>query len=90
MGVDGSDGSFGSFGSYGRDIERWDVFLGLGRHSFDDFETKAGVVIWAFPETGLVVGEVERAVGTNAPVPFSIFMVDDVVVDIFPAALCDI
>ena len=38
----------------------------------------AAIVVGAFPEAGLVVVEVYRAVGADAPVPLAVGVVDEV------------
>ena len=58
----------------------------LGEVSFDDFEAHAAVVVGAFPESGVIVFEVDVAFGIPAPIPFAVFPVDEVVLDVLPAA----
>lgn len=56
--------------------------------SLNDFEACPGVVVGAFPESRLVVVAVDGAVGASAPVPFAVFVVDDVVEDVLPCGVC--
>ena len=58
----------------------------LGKYSFDDFEAHAAVVVGAFPESGVIVFEVDIAFGITAPIPFAVFPVDEVALDVLPAA----
>ena len=57
----------------------------LGEVSFDDFEAHAAVVVGAFPESGVIVFEVDVAFWIATPIPFAIFPVDEVVLDVLPA-----
>ena len=57
----------------------------LGKVSFNDFETHAAVVVGAFPESSVIVFEVDVAFGIAAPIPFTVFPVDEVVLDVLPA-----
>lgn len=45
-------------------------------------------MIGAFPETRLIIGCVYRSVGTNAPIPFSVFVIYQMLLDILPTARC--
>lgn len=57
----------------------------LGKVSFDDFEAHAAVVVGAFPESGVIVFEVDIALRIAAPEPFAILPVDEVFLDVLPA-----
>ena len=43
-------------------------------------------MIWAFPETGTVVGGVEITLGIATPIPFSIYIINEIFLDILPTA----
>ena len=79
---------------YGSCSERASGDCGYCKHSFDfhaflfkafiDFEAHSGIVVGAFPETGFIVGAVNAAVLT-APVPLSVFIVNDIFGDVLPS-----
>ena len=52
-----------------------------------NFQTHAAVVVRALPETGLVVDGVQRAVRMSAPEPLTILVVNELGLDVVPAAL---
>ena len=43
-------------------------------------------MVWTLPEACLVVGGVETAVGMATPIPLAMLVVDEVVLDVLPAA----
>ena len=43
-------------------------------------------MVWAFPESGMVVLEVEQTIAVAAPEPFSALVVDEILLDILPAS----
>jgi len=36
-----------------------------------EFQAHAAIVVWAFPEAGMIIVEVHSAILVNAPVPFA-------------------
>ena len=53
--------------------------------ALDDFHTHTPVVVWAFPESGLVVVTVDGSVSAETPEPLSVFLIDYMCLDEFPA-----
>ena len=54
-------------------------------NSFYQFHAHSSVVVRTFPESSLVVIPVDASVCPDAPEPITVFPVDDVVLDEFPA-----
>ena len=49
-----------------------------------EFQAHAAIVVWAFPEAGMVIVEVHSAILADAPVPFAMLVVDESVLDVAP------
>ena len=56
------------------------------KKTFNNFHAHTSVVIRTFPEPRLVIIGVHRAVGTHAPMPFSVLVVYQMLLDETPAS----
>ena len=71
-----------------------DIALGLASvwllrslsETFDDLQAHPAVVVRAFPESGMVLAAVDASFCITAPEPFTEFAVNEVSLDVFPAA----
>ena len=55
-------------------------------HALDNLHAHTSVVVWTFPEAGLVVIMVGGAVCAYAPVPFAVLLVYDPLLAVVPAS----
>ena len=54
-------------------------------YSLNKFETHSAIMVWTLPESGFVVFKVQCSVSMSAPVPFSVLVIDEVLLYVLPA-----